>query len=119
MSGNNTLLLDISSWDLVVDAAGNIAAAAPPYAFAQDVASSIKLFAGELWYDVSQGVPYFAQILGHAPPLTVFKEYMVQAALTVPGVVSATCIVESFENRTITGQVRFTDIFGQISTVGF
>jgi hypothetical protein len=114
----NTLLLDINSWDLVLDAAGNIAVAAAPYALAQDVASAIKLFSGELWYDATQGIPYFSEILGHTPPITVFREYMVNAALTVPGVVSATCIIEQFENRTITGQVTFTDSTGQTQTVG-
>ena len=55
----NTLLLDASAWDLVLDANGDIALAAPPYAVAQDVASAISLFLGELWYDTTQGVPYF------------------------------------------------------------
>ena len=40
----NTLLLDQTAWDLVLDSAGNIALAAVPYARAQDVASAIKTF---------------------------------------------------------------------------
>ncbi len=31
-SPQNTLLLDIAAWDLVLDSAGNIALAQPPYA---------------------------------------------------------------------------------------
>lgn len=114
-----TLLLTVDTWDLCLDAAGNIAAAIQPYALAQDVASAIKLFAGELWYDVSKGVPYFSEILGHTPPLDTFRQYMVDAALTVPGVVSAVCTVEKFEGRTVTGQVTFTDVNNVTQSVGF
>lgn len=114
-----TLLLDIGAWDLVVDAAGNIALASEPYARAQDVASAIRTFLGEVFYDTTMGVPYFQQILGKTPPVTLFEEYMITAALTVPGVVSATCIVESFSpsTRTVQGQVDFTDISGATTTV--
>lgn len=109
---NDTLLLTVDQWDLCLDAAGNIAMASPPYALAQDVASALRLFIGELWYDDSQGVPYFDQVLGHTPPLNLFRQLMVQAALTVPGVVSAVCTLVSFENRTVTGQVTFVDESG-------
>ena len=115
----NTLLLDLDTWDLLLDASGNIAMAAPPYALAQDVASAIKTFAGEVWYDSTLGIPYFSAILGQNPPLAVFQEYMVQAALSVPGVVSATCIVQAFDpsTRVVTGQVQFIDNTGTAGTV--
>lgn len=115
----NTLLLDTATWDLCKDAQGNIAMASAPYALAQDVASAIKTFLDEVWYDDTQGIPYFTQILGHAPPVTVFQEYMVRAALTVPGVVSAQCVISSFEGRTVTGQVPFTDVNGNKGLVSF
>lgn len=113
----DTLLLDVAKWDLVLDAAGNIARASPPYALAQDVASAIRLFLGEAFYDTTKGVPYFERVLGHTPSLTEFQSLMVNAALTVPGVVSAQCILSSFENRTVTGQVVFTDDSGETQTV--
>lgn len=111
------MLLDISAWDLVLDANRNIALAMPPYALAQDVASAIRTFLAEVYYDTTLGVPYFAQILGKTPPVALFQEYMIQAALTVPGVVSATCVVQSFTNRQVTGQVQFTDNLGNTGTV--
>lgn len=113
----NTLLLDVSRWDLCLDAAGNIARASAPYALAQDVASAIRLFLGELWYDTTKGVPYFEAVLGHTPTLIEFQALMVRAALTVPGVVSAQCILSSFEARTVHGQVLFTDDGGVTQTV--
>jgi hypothetical protein len=117
MTMNATLLLDNTNWDLLADAAGNIAVARPPYALAQDVASAIKLFAGELWYDATKGVPYFEEILGQSPPLGLFQAYMVKAALTVPGVVAAQCNISSVDGRTVTGQVIFTDESGNQQTV--
>jgi hypothetical protein len=113
----NTLLLSVSEWDLVLDAKGNIAMAEEPYALAQDVASAIKTFLGEVWYNTELGVPYFQQILGRAPTITVFKQYLIEAALTVPGVVTADCTIQSFEGRTVAGQVIFTDSNGQTGTV--
>lgn len=115
----NTLLLDAELWDLCVDANGNIAQAEPPYALAQDVASAIKTFLGECWYNVLLGIPYFAQILGKVPPVNVFKAYMVAAALTVPGVVSAVCVISAFQNGTVSGQVTFTDSNNQTRAVSF
>lgn len=115
----NTLLLDVSAWDLVIDSMGNIAVAAPPYALAQDVASAIKLFLGELWYDVAKGVPYFEDILGHLPPPSLLRAHLEAAALTVPGVVSAQCIISSLDGRTVTGQVQFIDETGAANGVTF
>lgn len=115
----NTLLLDTDLWDLCKDANGNIAMAKPPYALAQDVASAIKTWLGEVWFDTTLGVPYKQQILGKTPPVTLFQQFMVDAALTVPGVVKANCVISSFEDRTVTGQVQFTDTSGATNSVSF
>lgn len=112
-----SLLLDIRTWDLIADAKGNIAVASDPYAKAQDVASACKLFAAELWFDVSKGVPYFDQVLGHAPPRGLMQALIEQAAMTVPGVVTARCTIEQVANRRVTGTVRFTDDVGRKNQV--
>lgn len=112
-----TLLLDLTGWDLLTDAAGNIAVADVPYSTAQDVASAVRTFLGEVWYDVSLGVAYFQEILGKTPPLTLFQEMIVQAARTVPGVASAECTITAFQDRRVTGQVTFTTDNGQTVTV--
>jgi len=104
-----TLLLDVDTWDLVLDQAGNLALASDPYSQAQDAASAIRLFRGELQYDVNQGIPYWQEILGHLPPLALMKAKFEQAALTVPGVISALCVIDSVANREVTGQVQITD----------
>lgn len=113
----DTLLLDRSKWDLVLDVAGNIAVASNPYSQAQDGASAIKLFQGEAYYDTTRGVPYWQSILGKTPPLSLFKAKMVNAAKTVPGVADAQCFIESFDPKTrvVTGQVQLEDELGRIN----
>ncbi len=113
-----TLLLDGSDWDFVLDASGNWALAAEPYALAQDAASEIKTFRGEVYYDTSKGVPYWQQILGHDPPPQLMQTLFTNAALLVPGVVSAVCYLRAMDNRQITGQVQITDASGNTATAG-
>lgn len=126
-----TILLDVSTWDYTVDASGNWAVADEPYALAQDVSSACRLIKGELWYDTSQGIPFLnlnggaggpnndSNVFGETPPLAVVQEYLVQAALTVPGVVSAVAVIESFNaaTRQVIGQVQFVDTNGNTGTV--
>jgi hypothetical protein len=115
----STLILDPSTWDLLVDGSGNIAVAGEPYALAQDAASAIKTFSGEVFYDTSIGIPYFSEILGQSPPLSLVKYYMNSAALSVPGVVSSTTYLVSLINRTFIGQVQITAANGIKSAIGF
>ena len=49
---NSTISLDYSTWDLRVDAFGNIATSTAPYALAQDVAQGAdpgQLFRPQSW----------------------------------------------------------------------
>jgi hypothetical protein len=112
----STLYLDPQAWDLVPDASGNIALATPPYAVSQDVASVCRTFYGEPYYDSSAGVQYLgvdpptneqSAILGKSPPLNVLQGALAAAALTVPSVDSASCVISSFINRQAAGQVQF------------
>jgi hypothetical protein len=115
----STLLLDQTLWDLCLDASGNIAVATPPYSVAQDVASACRTFLGECFYNTSIGIPYFADVLGHTPPLALLKNYLTTAAATVPGCNNPVCYIGSFTNRQVTGQIQFTDSSGTTQTVGF
>ena len=115
----NTLLLDVGTWDLVIDSNGNIAVASPPYSVTQDVASACRTFLGECWYDDTQGVPYLQSILGKSPPISVFQAAIVAAAESVPGVASAQCVIGSFSlaTRQVVGQVQFTLTDGTTGSV--
>jgi hypothetical protein len=110
--------LDQLAWDLLIDIDGNIAVATDPYSIAQDAASAIKLYLGELWYDTTQGVPY-EQILGQFPALTYVKSQLVNAALTVPEVASAQVFISGFAGRQLSGQVQVTTASGTTSVASF
>ena len=115
----STLLLDQSAWDLVLDAHGNIALAGPPYALAQDVASAIRTFQGECFYNTTLGVPYFGSVLGKLPPAALLTQLINDQALTVPGVVRSQTIISGFDHSTVSGQVQFTDESGATANVNF
>lgn len=114
-----TLLLDPATWDLLIDANGNVAVASDPYSQVQDAASAIRLFQGELWYDTSQGIPYFSDVYGKRPPVSLLKARFIAAALTVPGVVSARVFISSISGRRISGQVQIKNQSGQTAAAGF
>lgn len=115
----NTLLLDVAIWDLVLDANNNIAVASDPYATAQNVACAVKTFLGEVYYDVTLGVPYFQQILGKFPPLALLKAQLCAQAARVPGCNNPQCFIASVTDRQVTGQIVFTDSTGVSQTVAF
>jgi hypothetical protein len=116
-----TLLLDRNTWDLCLDAAGNLAIASDPYSIIQDVASACRTFLGEVWYDTTLGIPYKQNILGKSPPppLAYLKAQLVNAALTVPEVESAVCYIASNANREVTGQIQVTMTSGSVGVFAF
>lgn len=116
MTSHTTLLLDQGTWDLCLDALGNIAVASAPYAIAQDVASQVKTFLGECWYDNTQGVPYWQQILGQRPPASLIESDIENQALLVPDVASATATIGGVtKQRNAIGQLLVTDTDGNTS----
>lgn len=115
----NTLYLNPNTWDLTLDSSGNIAMATEPYSLAQDAASAIRTFQGEVYYDTTLGVPYWQQILGKQPPLTLIKTDFVAAALTVPGVTAARVFIASVTDRCVSGQVQVSDAAGNTTAASF
>lgn len=115
----DTLLLDPSAWDLTVDGSRNIASATGSYAMAQDAASAIRTFQGEVYYNTTLGVPYWQVILGRWPPISLMKSAFISAAMTVPGVVSAKCFLSGVTDRTVNGQVQVSDSSGTTAAAAF
>lgn len=115
----NSLYLDPATWDLAVDVNGDVAVCSDPYATAQSAANACRTFLGEVWYQTDVGVPYWQDILGHFPPLSVVKADLVAAAMTVQGVASAQVFITSVENRVIAGQVQVTSTNGNVSAASF
>jgi hypothetical protein len=115
----DTLKLDPNTWDLMLDANGNIAVATGKEAIAQDVASQGRLFLGELWYDTTQGLPYFEAVLGHAPPRAFVNAKYQEAGLLVP---NTTKIVPNLtfpipRTRILGGTLTITDDLGNTFSV--
>lgn len=111
----NTLALS-SSWDLTLDGSGNIAVAESHLAIAQDVASSARVFLGELWFEPSVGLPYLTEILGQLPPLSLLQEKYNAAALTVPEVASAVTTLDPVDTtRKLTGTIQVIDNSGEVT----
>ncbi len=107
---HNTLLLDQTANDLVLDASGNIALAGAPYAVAQDVATQLKTFLGECWYDTTQGLPYWQAILGFNPPASLIASNIEEQAALVPDVLSVTALVGGIDSSgRLLGSVTVTD----------
>ena len=115
----DTIKLDTSSWDLTLNASGNIATQTDASAIAQDVASAIRLFEGELFYDVTLGVPYYSQVLGKPYAQALVQGLINEAALTVPGVVSAQTTLTAPVARKVTGECKVIDATGQSNNVHF
>ncbi len=116
----NTLLLDVSAWDLCLNANGDIAVATQPYSLAQDAASAIKTFLGEVYLDTTVGVPWLQQIFGKSPPLALVKSALIDAAETVPDVAQAQVFFTSLTNRALSGQVQVVSASsGQTSATTF
>lgn len=123
-----TMLLDTVTWDVITDASGNIAVANDPYSVAQDVASAVRTFLGEVYYNTSLGIPYLGAppgttgnaILGQLPPLAVIKSKIAAAAATIPGCNNPVVFVSGLGNdRVLRGQVQFTDSNGQVQSIAF
>lgn len=115
----NTLLLDLTNWDLVLDVNNNIAVASEPYSLAQDAASAIKTFLGEAYYNTTLGVPYFTDVLGKTPPIPLLQTLFNDAAEAVPDVTAANTSITSITKRALTGQVQITSVTGQPATIAF
>ena len=114
----NSLQLS-TNWDLTVDAANNIAVVAGPAAIEQNVASAVKLFLGELYWDTTKGVPYLTQVFDAAYNPSLIVALLQQAALTVPGVVKAQAFIDSHVSGRVSGRIEVIDLTGASLGVTF
>ena len=106
------------TWDLAVDSEGNIATATSTYQRAQDIASACRVFLKDMYFNQSDGIPYLEEVLGSSGyPLALYRKYLQEAALSVPGVVSATAELTMSDNRILRGQITFTDENNQTGTI--
>jgi len=116
---SKSLFLDPNNWNLAVDIDGNIAVCDEPYRIAQDVSCAVRTFKPEVYFDMSYGIPYTAEILGKRPPLQLVKQRYEDLAKTVKGVADARCTLTGVKNRTLTGFITLTAVDGGNLDIGF
>ena len=114
----HTLFLD-ATWDLTLDVGGNIATVTGPYAIAQNVANAVRLFIKDAYFDQDRGIPHFDTELGHVPPYSLLRSYIVQAAKSVEGVADATVTFTDPEKRVLGGEIQLTLTTGETASVAF
>lgn len=118
----DTLALDIGLWDLDVDVYGNLRTVGdstpgeqtgPGMRLAQDVATRVRAWRGEVYFDTSQGINYPAY-LGGPPNLTVLQSAFNTEALKVPLCASALAdfTFTAGSSRQLSGVLNVSDVAG-------
>lgn len=113
----HTLYLNPDSWDITLDSSGRIARSTQAYAIAQNVANAVRLFTGEAFFAMDEGIPHFNIELGKTrPALSVLRARMREAALNVEGVLDAQITLNDVQERKLTGEILLTVADGDKSS---
>lgn len=113
----HTLYLNPDSWDITLDSSGRIARSTQAYAIAQNVANAVRLFTGEAFFAMDEGIPHFDIELGKTrPALSVLRARMREAALNVEGVLDAQITLDDVQDRKLTGEILLTVADGDKSS---
>ena len=113
----HTLYLRPDTWDITLDSSGRIARSTQAYAIAQNVANAVRLFTGEAFFAMNEGIPHFDIELGKTrPALSVLRARMREAALNVEGVLDAQITLDDVQDRKLTGEILLTVADGDKST---
>lgn len=113
----HTLYLNPDSWDITLDSSGRIARSTQAYAIAQNVANAVRLFTGEAFFAMDEGIPHFDIELGKTrPALSVLRARMREAALNVKGVLDAQITLDDVQERKLTGEILLTVADGDKSS---
>jgi hypothetical protein len=104
----NTLPLDVDTWDIGLNASGDLYVIDEDHSAAQDVASSIMTFLGECRYDTTLGMPYFESIFGQRPPASLVTAKIKNQAFTIDGIETCKTVGLQLLDRQLTGTVVVT-----------
>lgn len=123
---NDTLALAVSTWDLDLDARGDLRTfgdatpdvqTGPGMRLAQDVASRLRAWRGEAWFDVTQGIDY-PRYLGEAPAMAQLRADYQSEALLVPLCASALAdLTLDRSTRGVGGTLYLSDLTGYTAEV--
>ena len=109
-----TIALTNEKWDLFVDEYGNIATKGSAEQIAQDVASSVRVFKGEVPFDVYRGVEYNKPDENR----NTLKQEMLEQVYYIEGVGDVLVDFTELKNRTLHPIIYLTTEDGENITVG-
>ena len=108
MNGH-TLYLTPDNWHITLDSSARLQTSAAAYAIAQNVANAVRLFTGEAFFAMDEGIPHFEIELGYTrPALSVLRARIREAALNVEGVLDAAVNLDGVRDRKLTGEILLT-----------
>lgn len=123
---NDTLALQVATWDLDLDDRGNLRTfgdatpdenTGPGMRLAQDVASRVRAWRGEVWFDTEQGIDY-PRYLGTTPSLVELRADYQAEALRVPQCATALAdFALGRRDRAVTGALYLSDLSGYAAEV--
>lgn len=109
-----TLALDDKNWDLMIDDYGNIAVKEDAECLAQDVASSVRVWSGELPFDTTRGVDYDKPDENRQ----TLKIQMLEQVGYIDGVGDVFIDFSDFKDRKLIPMIYLTTEDGEKITVG-
>lgn len=123
---NDTLALVVATWDLDLDERGDLRTfgdatpatqTGPGMRLAQDVATRLRAWRGEVWFDVTQGIDY-PRYLGEAPAMAQLRADYQSEALLVPLCGSALAdMTLARGTRSVGGTLYLSDLTGYTAEV--
>lgn len=109
-----------NDWDLELDSTGSLVVLSDNTALLQDVCSAVQTWLGEIIYDMSQGLPYDADILRSDVDISFYASEAEEAAMSVPGVAAATChLTNPTPKRQLSGIILVTFDDGETNYAQF
>lgn len=123
---DDTLALT-ADWDLDLDDQGNVrtvgdatnqsSQTGPGMRLAQDVATRLRAWRREVWFDTQQGIDY-ELYLGRAPSLLQLRADFQSEALLVPGCATALADIDlGRAQRAVGGTIYLSDLSGLTAEV--
>jgi hypothetical protein len=80
-------------------------------AVAQAIETKLKMFKGDYWEDLSEGLPFFDQIAGNSDKNAI-DSLIESRILAVPGVSSISSITSSMANRKYMATITVVTTYG-------
>lgn len=119
--------LDAGTWDLFLDANGDLAMVSDGEEVVQHVKQRLDFFQGDWFLDLSQGLPWYQEILGPrrfntATSQQAYTESFLKAEiLGTPGVTGLLTFAFTFDevNRAARFDFRFDTLWGDFGTEFF